>query len=303
MRDDSYLWDKSGAADPDIVQLERALGPYVAPPYRPLRTRRSIGWPLAIAAAVVLSAMLWRLSRPAASIWQLDSGRTLALGEVVRTGPGQHARLEASAVGSLRLEPNSALQIVNAQPGQQRLVLTRGTLHALIWAPSQSFAVETPAGTSIDLGCAYTLAVDDQGAGLVTVSAGWVAFQAGQRESFIPAGAACRTRRGAGPSLPYFTDAPNAFLESLSRWESNQELDGLLQAARAKDALTLWHLLQRTKGGPRRRQVARRLAALVPPMDAAALERGDPAALNQAWDALGLGSTGWWRAWKHPWSG
>jgi hypothetical protein len=49
--------------------------------------------------------------------------------------------------------------------------------------------------------------------------------------------------------------------------------------------------------------VAQRLAVLVPEVDAAGLERGDAAAINQAWNALGLGSADWWRTWKHPWAG
>ena len=303
MQDDAYLWDQSGHPDPLVAQLERDLRPYAAPPFRPLRRKLYLWRWAAMAATLLLGTMLWRATRPAASIWQLDSGRMLALGELVRTGPQQHARLAASAVGSVRLDPGSHLQIAPALQGHQRLVLFKGTLHALIWAPAKTFAVDTPAGTSIDLGCSYTLTVDDQGAGLVSVSSGWVAFQNGQLESFIPAGAACRTRRETGPSLPYFADAPLTFLQSLSRWEKTQDFDGLLGAARPRDAFTLWHLLQRTPAGPSRRQIAQRFAALVPRVDAAGLERGDPAAIDQAWNALDLGSTGWWRYWKHPWAG
>ena len=302
MSDDAYLWDKSGEPGLGIVLLEQSLREYAAPPVRPLTRRRPL-WPWALMAASLLAGIVaWRASPPPLSLWQLESGRMLALGEKMTTGPGQHASLAASAVGSLRLEPNSTLQVVRSGPADQRFVLTQGTLHALIWAPAKSFAVETPAGTSIDLGCAYTLTVDSEGAGLVSVSTGWVAFQTGRVESFIPAGAACRTRRQIGPSLPYFTDASAAFTSAIARWELTHELEGLLGSARPRDAITLWHLLQRTPGAGPRRQVAQRLAALVPGVDAAGLERGDPAAITQAWNALGLGSVEWWRAWKHPWA-
>lgn len=304
MQDDQYLWDRSGPPDPTIVELERELSQYAAQPPRVTGRRpRFVRW-AAIAAAMVLGIAAWRFTRPPElSPWQLDSGRTLGLGEKVTTGPGQHARLEASGVGTVRLDPNSALQVVRSGVADQRLSLTRGTLHALIWAPAKSFAVDTPAGTSIDLGCAYSLTVDGDGAGLVLVSAGWVAFQAGRTESFIPAGAACRTRRKSGPSLPYFTDASPAFADALLRWEHTGEVAALLGAARPRDALTVWHLLQRTQSTALRGQVARRFAVLVPQVDAAALERGDAAAINQAWNALGLGAAEWWRTWKHPWAG
>ena len=302
MSDDAYLWDKSGEPDSEVMLLEQALREYAAPPVRPLTRRRSV-WPVAlIAASLLIGVLAWRMNHPALSPWQLESGRMLALGEKIATGSGQHASLAASAVGSLRLEPNSTLQVVQSGPSHQRLALTQGTLHALIWAPAKSFAVDTPAGTSIDLGCAYTLTVDQDGAGLVSVSTGWVAFQSGRLESFIPAGAACRTRRQLGPSLPYFTDGSAAFTAAIVRWELTHELEELLKSARPRDAITLWHLLQRTQGAAPRRQVAQRLVALVPGVDAAGLEQGDPAAITQAWNALGLGSVEWWRAWKHPWA-
>ena len=300
MSDDAYLWDKSGEPDVEIVQLEQVLRRFAAPPVRSLTPRRPLWrWSL-MAASLLVGIVAWWTSRPVLSPWQLESGRMVALGEKVTTGPEQHVSLAASAVGSLRLEPNSTLQVVRSGPADQRLVLTQGTLHALIWAPGKSFAVDTPAGTSIDLGCAYTLTVDAEGAGLVSVSTGWVAFQAGRLESFIPAGAACRTRRPMGPSLPYFTDASTEFTAAIARWEVTHELEGLLGSARPRDAITIWHLLQRTEGAMPRRQVAQRLLALVPGVDAAGLERGNPAAITQAWNALGLGSVEWWRAWKHP---
>ncbi len=304
MLDDQYLWDKSGPPDPAVVELERELSRYATRPLRPIARRpRFVRW-AAIAAAVVIGIVGWRFTRPGElSLWQLDSGRMLMLGEKITTGPGQQARLAASAVGTVRLDPNSTLQVVRSGPSDQRLSLTHGTLHALIWAPAKSFIVDTPAGASIDLGCAYSLTVDGDGAGLVLVSAGWVAFQTGRKESFIPAGAACRTHPKTGPSLPYFTDASPAFTAAVLHWERTQQLDPLLSAARARDALTLWHLLQRTQGPASRRQVAQRFAALVLNVDAAALERGDPAAINQAWNALGLGSAEWRRTWKHPWAG
>ena len=302
MSDDAYLWDKSGDPNLEVVLLEQTLREFAAPPVRPL-TRRRPYWPWALmAASLLIGVVAWWASRPALSLWQLESGRMVALGERVMTGPGQQTSLAASAVGTLRLEPNSTLTVVRSGHSDQRLALTQGTLHAFIWAPAKSFAVDTPAGTSIDLGCAYTLMVDSEGAGLVSVSTGWVAFQTGRVESFIPAGAACRTRRQIGPSLPYFTDASAAFTSAIARWELTHELEGLLGSARPRDAITLWHLLQRTPGAGPRRQVAQRLAALVPGVDAAGLERGDPAAITQAWNALGLGSVEWWRAWKHPWA-
>ncbi len=300
---DDYLWDKSGDPDPEILALERDLARFAAPPPRLARRRRWFRY-AAVAAALVHGIAGWRWLRPAPpSDWHLESGRALSIGERIATGPGEATLLNASRIGTVRLAPNSNLQIVRSTPGDDRLALNQGTLHAVIWAPAQTFAVETPAGTSIDLGCAYSLTVDHEGAGLVSVSVGWVAFQAGRDESFIPAGAACRTARRTGPSLPYFTDASPALTSAIAHWEKTQEVAGLLAAARPRDGLTIWHLLQRTHSPAGRHQVAQRFVELVPGVDAAALERGDPAAITTAWNALGLGTVEWWRHWKHPWAG
>jgi hypothetical protein len=124
-----------------------------------------------------------------------------------------------------------------------------------------------------DLGCSYTLEVDDQGGSLLRVTYGWVALQLKDRESMVPSGAACATRRGIGPGTPYFEDASANFRLVLSKldFERNDSngttktnLEWLLSEARPRDTLTLWHLLSRVEGEDRQR-VYERMVALVPP--------------------------------------
>ena len=74
--------------------------------------------------------------------------------------------------------------------------LAQGTIHARIWAPPKFFFVNTPSAVAIDLGCAYTLQVDEDGAGLVQVTHGWVGFEHERAGSFIPA--ACGVRHAPG---------------------------------------------------------------------------------------------------------
>src|SRR5438552_7370704 len=122
------------------------------------------------------------------------------------------------------------------------------------------------------MGCFYTLRVDDSGAGLLRTTVGWVGFRLNDRESFIPAGAACATRPGIGPGTPYFEDAPESLRAALTQLDSNSgstaerrpELTLILEQSRPRDALTLWHLLPRVDKSERPR-VYDRLAALVPP--------------------------------------
>src|SRR5437899_219749 len=106
--------------------------------------------------------------------------------------------------------------------------------------------------TATDLGCVYTLYVDDRGAGLLSVVAGWVAFELGGRESFVPAGASCRTDPGRGPGTPRFDDAPVEWREALNEVDFGHDatareaaLRRVLDAARPRDRVTLWHLISR----------------------------------------------------------
>ncbi|MGH9906851.1 MAG: hypothetical protein ACRD8U_14865, partial [Pyrinomonadaceae bacterium] len=134
------------------------------------------------------------------------------------------------------------------------------------------FFVDTPSAVAADLGCAYTLEVDDAGGSLLRVTSGWVALQLKDRESIVPAGAACATRPGLGPGTPYFEDASESFRSSLSsvdfdfqkasEWKAT--LETLLRESRLRDTLTLWHLLYRVDGADRE-LIYERMAALSSP--------------------------------------
>jgi hypothetical protein len=143
-------------------------------------------------------------------------------------------------------------------------------MSALIWAPPRLFFVDTPSAVAADLGCAYTLEVDDAGGSLLRVTAGWVALQLQDRESMVPAGAACQTRKGIGPGTPYFEDASSEFRQALSQFDfesgeaKHAALAQLLSQARNRDTLTLWHLLSRVSGEDRL-NVYSKIASFVPP--------------------------------------
>lgn len=296
---DQYLWDRSGEPDPEVARLEALLSSYR---YRPPR-RRTPRVILAIAAALIFAGGLTYLLIPKQiSIWEM-AGKRIPIGQTIETGPDTGARIEATSFGQVELDPNSRLQILPAERDNQQFALRQGTMHALIWAPPSRFVVETPSARTIDLGCAYTLTVLHDNSSLLTVETGWVAFQAGSLESFIPAGAACRTQPHRGPGLPYFEDSSPAFQAAVSQFDQaagRPELETIVRDARKQDALTLWHLIVRTKGLDRD-LVVRQFAALVPGANIPGLQSGNAAAIDQAWNLLGLGRTEWWRMWKHGW--
>ncbi len=236
----------------------------------------------------------------------------LGVGETLETGAESHASLNADEVGLIEIDPGTRLRLLTMGEGQHRIALDRGTIHTHIWAPPGQFVVDTPSAVTVDLGCAYTLKVDDSGAGLVRTSLGWVGFKLNGREAFIPAGAACATRPKIGPGTPYFEDAAKELREALTRFDFTDsdpqqraaDLAIVIAHSRPSDALTLWHLLSRADAD-QRPLVYDKLQQLVP-LPSGVTKDGilhlDQPMLDQWWNALGFDDISVWRHWEHSWS-
>jgi hypothetical protein len=243
-----------------------------------------------VAAGLLLSAVLgawWFYSRESRPFWEvarlngsprigssrMDETGRLAVGEWLETDGSSRAKIEVGSIGHVEIDPNTRVRLIETKLTEHRLELARGKMSAKIWAPPRLFFVDTPSAVAADLGCAYTLEVDDSGASLLHVTSGWVALQLKDRESMVPAGAACATRPGIGPGTPYFEDASQTFRTALAKldferedtnWSKIPALNQVLMEARSRDTLTLWHLLYRVEGKDRE-LVFERMAALSPP--------------------------------------
>jgi hypothetical protein len=349
MKDD-YLWDGSGEPDPEVQELETALGRFrqnqPAPAFdqhediRPVKQRWSLfslrwSYQLAAAAAVVvLAAAVFFVRRQAApgnsgpfwdvarlegtprigwhSLGEKSGVGKLGVGQTLVTDGSSRASISLDETGRVEVDAGSRLRLLANGPGRKRLSLERGTIHATIWAPAGEFVVDTPSATAVDLGCVYTLHVDDSGAGLLRTTMGWVGFKLNGHESFIPAGAICQTRPKIGPGTPYFEDASASFREALSKFDfstatpsERHGLMGILLAdARRDDALTLWHLLSRVSDADRP-GVYDRFASLAPPPAGVTRDgilRLDRAMLDAWWNSLGFGDIYLWRTYERDWS-
>lgn len=319
---DDYLWDRTGDPDPEIAHLEKVLGTLRSPKSqrRPgfskfVRIPRPPALWIAAAAILIVSigaAVIMHQMRfqHRLTSWQLSlSGKKPVLmheGQLVETTQTTRGIIQSEFVGRVDIEPDSRLRLLAATTDKQHLALDHGTIHAFIWAPPARFVVDTPTAKAVDLGCQYTLHVERSGIGLLTVQMGWVAFEWHGTESFIPAGAACTTRPRHGPDTPFFLDASPAFKSAIAEFDlhgNKQALSSALAAARARDGLTLWHLLQRAPAEDRGAVFDRfaQLVPLSPAISRDAIVRGDRRALDAAWNALNLGSTSWWREWKREW--
>ncbi len=345
MKED-YLWDRAGKPDPEIQRLEQVLATFQyrpsaqdfpeIPAVEPTEHWYQRVWSLlrlhpvyAVSATVLMGVLIaffaWmssdrRMTYEVASLSGTprvgssrisDTGR-LRVGQWLVTDAASRARIQVGEIGEVEVEPNTRVGLLRARDSEHRLSLEHGTIRAFILAPPRRFFVDTPSAQAVDLGCSYTLQVGDDGAGLLSVTAGWVAFEYHGHESFVPAGARCLTRPGNGPGTPYRDDASHAFSAALEKLDfecttremRNAALAEVLRDARKEDSLTLWHLLANADDAGRER-VYERLAALLPPPAGVTREgvlKRDRRMLDLWWNQLGLGDTELWRLWEHPWS-
>ena len=319
----AHLWEGIEAALAEEAGRGRRRASRIQIPF-PSR-RRAFAAAFAAVSIALLAGGAWLYLRAQRPGWEVsrvegaprvasgrmgDRGR-LRVGEWLETDAGSRAEIAVANIGQVEVEPNTRVRLVETRLTEHRLELERGTLHARIWAPPRLFFVNTPSAVAADLGCAYTLEVDDAGRGLLHVTSGYVALETESRSAIVPAGAACMTQPGAGPGTPFFEDAPEAFVEALARLDFKNDrgsLDAVLAGARAKDTLTLWHLLSSVTADDRAR-VYERLAALAPPppgVTREGVERLDRATLD-AWKTdlesnwLGESAPAVRRAWRGLW--
>ncbi len=212
--------------------------------FQPASKPRRWQWVVAPTVVLILAGIVWWHS---ASSW-------------IETSSTSRTTISIGNIGTVEVEPNTRVRIVKDQPDEHRLTLARGEIRATISAPPKLFFVDTPSGTAVDLGCAYSLTTEEDGSDLLRVTRGWVSFEWKGLESLVPAGASCRTRPKTGPGIPYFDDAPDALKRAL---ETNGNLTIILAESRKRDTLTLWHLLSRVDAGDRAR-VFDRITALTP---------------------------------------
>jgi hypothetical protein len=234
---------------------------------------RSLQWAAACALVVLVAGgAYWWTRQSAPQPWEVahETGgatRRMATGEWVATG-NSPARIIVGQLGTVDVAPDTRVQLGKVSESEYRLSLARGTISAEISAPPRLFIVDTPASAVVDLGCAYTVTVGEDGAGELRMTAGWAALEFKGRESLVPAGAISRIHPVVGPGMPYFEDASDALKRAVRLFDTDNfqgaALDIIISEARTRDTLTLWHLLSRVDAANRAR-VYERIAQFAPP--------------------------------------
>jgi len=291
---DDYLFDRSGRPDPEVEKLEKLLAPLAHDaPLDEMRMRRKkrppwlvLGIAVAAAAAVIVYFAL--PSKPSAcgvggdgfaftgvggSVScegaQLAHG-VLPVGGRLDTGANQ-AKLTIANIGSAELGKQTRVRLDRTDAQRHQLALDRGHLHAKVNAPPRLFAVTTKHTDVVDLGCEYTLDIDDSGAGSVCVFSGLVELATKSGPTVVtPEGSCAAILAGQRPSLPYARDARPELVEAVRAYDRGEPtaIEHLLAIAQDRDAITLIALAAIHRSEPAGRAVLERLMELSPPPDA-----------------------------------
>lgn len=276
---DDYLWDRSGAPDPDVKQLEDLLVPlrHAAPLEDVgLRRRRRGRKPwlagaivLAAAAAVVLVVVRLRPVRDGGELASCNGfafstrgggSGVLCVGASLDTGE-RETELAIAQIGRAELGPNTRIALDRSGPGAHHLTIDHGHMHARVNAPPRLFQVSTRSTEVTDLGCEYTIDVDDAGAGAICVQTGQVELATPSGAIVVAAAGTCaQIAAGRSAGLPIARDAPP---ELASAAREPRDVAAVLAHARPADAITLANLA--TLDAAHRRDILVRLAELSPP--------------------------------------
>lgn len=254
-----YLFDGNGEPDAEVKQLEVLLGRYRSalpmPDFRRVAVMRARPrWPLAAAAALIIVAVLgvrrfytpangWRATGTTGSAIVPHS--VLRAGDIVRTFDGT-VRLVSPAVGSLDIEANTTIRLVEHRRNRHRLALIAGTIHAKTTSMPGVFMIDTLRARAIDLGCEYTLTVGPDGVGELHVISGWVDLTRDFEQALVPQGASARMTADGELTVPVFDDAAPQFRAAVRDFAHTHELSTIVSLARQRDALTLLNLFRLT---------------------------------------------------------
>ncbi|MDQ3366413.1 MAG: FecR domain-containing protein, partial [Myxococcota bacterium] len=201
-------------------------------------------------------------------------GGVLPVGGVLETG-AHEAELAIADIGSATLGAGTRVRLDRTSAERHQLFLERGRLHARVSAPPRIFAVATPSVAVVDLGCEYTIDIDEHGAGSIEVRTGRVELEAAAGIVIVvPAGAHARLLSGRRASLPLVAGASLALVAAVAAFDGGASgaPAQVLAAAAPADALTVIHLALLV-GAPERRAVLERLMDLAPAPAGATVEQ------------------------------
>ena len=215
----------------------------------------------------------WKVSNikgsPVSDNKLISSTDSIGIGQWITTNDTSSVELMVSNIGKVVIEPKTKLRIVKSDNGEKRIQVAYGTIDANIDANPRSFFVDMPSVTAVDLGCSYKLTVDSTGDGLLYVTGGKVSLESAGRETLVPEGKFCITKKDIGPGTPFRGDASPELKKALIDFDfgdcAGTCVNTILKHAKKTDAVTLVSILPRVDQDMQKMVYAKVSAFVAPP--------------------------------------
>lgn len=235
--------------------------------------------------------------------------QVLTVGQWLTTAENERAQLQVADIGTLDISEGSRIRIKHSiTHTEHRLELDHGTIKAHVDAPPKLLVIESDLGQIVDMGCAYTLAINKNNEGYLHVTQGAVVIEQPSKTIhtntitkklpiYLPAGARVESNQDHGLCLPFFDDSDAALIRAIRQIPHTPIPMSLLPIPmslfqRPQDSLTLWYALERVENPNTRRLLSARLLELVPMLaettDINALIKPTDLTLNRTQHALEL---------------
>lgn len=274
----------------------------------------AIGAPVLSIMLAIFIAILY-FSRMPTTFWQVDKikgnpvienqsindGGALPNGKWLKTDAVSEALLKSGIIGDIYIAPQSEIKLAAFNKKEYRLYIKTGKISAKTWSPPHFFKIEIPSGEVIDLGCAFSLEVNNDNTSELQVFSGWIGLKTGNEKIIIPAGMSCRTHEDGRIIIPYNINTSVEFKNALEMYEDNNKstvLQNILTNAGKIDEVSLWYLLEEANP-PDKRLIYDKLAEYVLPPENVnynGILNGDNTMMLSWWEKLGCGSKALWNS-------
>jgi len=149
---------------------------------------------------------------------QGTDGMTLTVGTRVKTAPGSHALLTFFEGSTIKLEPNTDVEIQQVEySDEQSTTIVLKQWLGRTWSrvvkmadPGSHYQIETPSATAVVRGTLFATEVEETGFTKVTTTEGLVSVAAQDEEVYVPANHKTQVEKGIAPTQSVTVPSPKS---------------------------------------------------------------------------------------------
>ncbi|MFC2004482.1 FecR domain-containing protein, partial [Chloroflexota bacterium] len=151
------------------------------------------------------------------TVQQGADGMTLIAGTRVKTTPDSHALLTFFEGSTIKLEPNTDVEIQQIEYDEQSTTIVLKQWLGRTWSrvvkmvdPGSHYQVETPSAVAVVRGTLFTTEVEETGSTKVATTEGLVSVIGHDKEVYVPADQHTQVETGTAPTQPATVPGPKS---------------------------------------------------------------------------------------------